>query len=344
MTRFETETAGLDADQTRVGVEEPRERADRVRAAADTRDHDIGILVAEDRAALPVRLVADDALELAHHPRERMRTHRGTEAVVRALDARDPRAHRFVHRVLQRRAPRLHGHDLGAEQLHAPDVQRLALDVDGTHVHGATESEQRRRGRGRDAVLARAGLGDHPALAHAPRQQRLAEHVVDLVRTGVREVFALQQHAHAEPLREPVALGDGRGPARVARQQAGELVAERVVRPRGAELGFELHERGDERLRREAAAVLAEAAEPDRFRARAVRGAPAHRVAEHRSRRFGRDSRHPADCTVPAPGSGPAYASICQSHGRVTPATSSAVRSIARSRTAPGRESRRRDR
>ena len=110
-----------------------------------------------------------------------MWTHRRTEAVVRVLDARDPRAHRFVHGVLEGRAARLHGHDLGAEQLHAPDVQRLAFDVDRAHVDGATQSEQRRRGRGGHAVLAGARLGNHAAFAHTPRQQGLPEHVIDLV-------------------------------------------------------------------------------------------------------------------------------------------------------------------
>ena len=80
------------------------------------------------------------------------------------------------------RLPDCDRHDLGAEQLHAQDVQRLALDVDRAHEHLAVEPEQRARGGGRDAVLARARLGDHPLLAHAPGEQRLAEHVVDLVR------------------------------------------------------------------------------------------------------------------------------------------------------------------
>ena len=106
------------------------------------------------------------------------------------------------------------GHDLGAEQLHAEHVERLALDVDRAHVHDAVEPEQRRRGGGGDAVLAGAGLGDHALLAHAPGEQRLAEHVVDLVRAGVGEVLALQQHPHAEPLGQPVALGDRRRAAR----------------------------------------------------------------------------------------------------------------------------------
>ena len=128
-------------------------------------------------------------------------------------------------------------------------------------------------------MLARAGLGDDAVLAHAPREQRLAEHVVDLVRTGVREVFALQQHAQPEPLRQPPALGDRRRPARVAREQRRVLGAERVVVPRGAELGFELLERGHERLGREPAAELAEATEPDGFGTGRTRAPPVCRAS-----------------------------------------------------------------
>ena len=64
----------------------------------------------------------------------------------------------------------------------------------------ALEAEERRRGGRGHAVLAGAGLGDQPRLAHALGQQRLAEHVVDLVRAGVVEVLALEEQPHAEPL------------------------------------------------------------------------------------------------------------------------------------------------
>ena len=65
---------------------------------------------------------------------------------------------------------------------------------------------QRRGGRRGDAVLAGAGLGDDPRLADPLGQQRLAQHVVDLVRAGVVEVLALEQDPRAagvlgEPLR-----------------------------------------------------------------------------------------------------------------------------------------------
>jgi len=41
-------------------------------------------------------------------------------------------------------------------------------------------------------MLAGARLGDHPVLAHAPGEERLAEGVVDLVGAGVAEVLAFE--------------------------------------------------------------------------------------------------------------------------------------------------------
>ena len=102
LARLEPEAAGLDADEVGGGVDEPGERAHRVRAAADARDDEVGVVAAEDRAALLARFVADDALELAHHPRVRVRADDRADAVVRALDRRHPVAQRFVDRVLQR--------------------------------------------------------------------------------------------------------------------------------------------------------------------------------------------------------------------------------------------------
>ena len=46
-------------------------------------------------------------------------------------------------------------------------------------------------------MLPRAGLGDHAMLAHALDQQRLPQAVVDLVRAGVQQVFALQINLRA---------------------------------------------------------------------------------------------------------------------------------------------------
>jgi hypothetical protein len=41
-------------------------------------------------------------------------------------------------------------------------------------------------------MLAGAGFGDDARFAHAPGQQRLPDHIVDLVGAGMVQVFALE--------------------------------------------------------------------------------------------------------------------------------------------------------
>ena len=167
------------------------EQAHGVRAAADAGDQRVG-QAALGLHHLLARLVADDALEVAHHRRIGMRARHRADAVEGVLAGRDPVAQRLVHGVLQRRGAGRHRPHLGAQHLHAHDVRRLALDVDRAHEDHAGNVEQRAGGRRRDAMLAGAGLGDDARLAHALGQQHLAQHVVDLVAAGVVELVALE--------------------------------------------------------------------------------------------------------------------------------------------------------
>ena len=121
-----------------------------------------------------------------------MRADDGADDVVRVFDRAHPVAHRFVGRVLERFAAAGHLDDVRAHELHAEDVEVLPADVFGAHVDIALQAEQRGGGGGGDAMLARAGFGDHALLAHAQGEQRLADRVVDLVGAGVVEVFALE--------------------------------------------------------------------------------------------------------------------------------------------------------
>ena len=117
-------------------------------------------------------------------------------------DVGDPVAHGLADGVFEGAAAVGHADDVRAQQAHAEDVEALAAHVLFAHVDGAIEAEQRADGGGGDAVLARAGFGDDAALAHAPGEQRLAEAVVDLVRAGVEQVFALDVDLRAAALRE----------------------------------------------------------------------------------------------------------------------------------------------
>src|SRR5439155_2354803 len=118
-------------------------------------------------------------------------------------------------------------------------------DILRAHVHLAREAQERRGGRGRDAVLARAGLGNHPPLAHPLGEERLAEDVVDLVGAGVTEVLALQVDPGAAGLlaeaRREVERG---GPPGVVAEEPGEARLERGVAARPGVRALELDERG----------------------------------------------------------------------------------------------------
>src|SRR5205814_10552107 len=121
------------------------------------------------------------------------------EHVIGFADVCDPVAHRFIDRILQRLAPRRDGNDAGAEQFHPEYVQFLAPNVLLAHIDVAFESEPRTGRRRSDAVLSGASLRDDALLAHAPREQSLAKAVVDLVRAGMIQIFALEIDLRAAP-------------------------------------------------------------------------------------------------------------------------------------------------
>ena len=242
-----------------------RQQPDGVGAAADAGDGHVRQAPLHGEQ-LRGGLVADDALEVAHQRRVRMRPDRGAEHVVGGGHVRDPVAHRLVDRVLERGAPRVDLAHLGAERAHAQHVGRLALDVLGAHVDDALQVQQRAGGGGGHAVLAGAGLGDHARLAEPPRQQGLAERVVDLVRAGVGQVLALQVEAQAAGVaagaalqlrRQPVSAVQRCWPADVAAAQLPQLRPEVRLLADLQVGGLQVQERGDQRLRHEAAAELA---------------------------------------------------------------------------------------
>ena len=282
-----------DREADRRLADEPREQADRVRAAADAGEGEVG-QPALDASELGRGLVADPALEVAHDRGVRVRAHRRAEDVVGRLDVRDPVAHRLVDRVLERRRAGRDRADLGAQRAHPEHVGPLPLDVLGAHVDDARQVEQRAGRGGRDAVLAGAGLGDDPGLAEPPGQQRLAERVVDLVGAGVGEVLALEvepqrrdpgacagppaargqsRRSGADGLGQPVGPVERRRPAGEALEQLAQLrpedrvLAERVVGR------LELLERGHQRLGHVAAAEVA--LQPPAARRRRPRAGPA---------------------------------------------------------------------
>ena len=185
-------SARFHADDLHVGYFDVRmKKTDRIRASAHTGDYRIR-LTTYHLWHLHAGFVADDALKIAHHHRIRMRACRRTENVERVFDVGDPIAYRFVARVFERLGTAFYRHDGRAQQLHAEHIRCLALYVFRAHIHDAFHAETRRHRRGRHAVHARAGLGDDALFAHAFCQQCLTHRAVDLVRTGMIQIFAFQ--------------------------------------------------------------------------------------------------------------------------------------------------------
>ena len=161
------------------------------RTAADRGHHRFG-QAPFDRLELLARLLADHLLQFAHHRGIGVGTGHGADQKVGRLDIGDPVAHRLVHRVLERAGAGLDRPDLGAEQAHAEHVGLLPLDVDRAHVDHARQAEERADRRRRHAMRAGPGFGDDPRPAHAPGEQDLAHDIVELVRAGMIELFALR--------------------------------------------------------------------------------------------------------------------------------------------------------
>jgi hypothetical protein len=210
---------------------------------------------------LHLAFIADDALEVAHQHGIRVRAGRRAEDVEGRFDVGHPVAHGLVQGILEGLRAGFDADHGGAEQFHAIDVGRLALDVLGAHVDDTFHAVARRHGRGGDAMLAGAGLGDDPLLAHAPGQQGLTDGVVDLVRAGVIEVFALQVDlGAAEDFRPAPGVVDRAGPADVVAQFVAEFGLKIRVVPGRFIFARQFVERRHERLGDINAAVWAEMA------------------------------------------------------------------------------------
>jgi hypothetical protein len=108
-------------------------------------------------------------------------------------------------------------------------------------------------------MLAGAGLGDDALLAHPPRHHDLAEHVVDLVRTGVVQLLALEVDlCAAEMFGQALGEIQGRRPADVVPEVAVHFSLERRI---GLGVGVSLLQIEDQRHQRFGDKASAENAE-----------------------------------------------------------------------------------
>ena len=108
-------------------------------------------------------------------------------------------------------------------------------------------------------MLAGPGLRDDTRLAQLLGQQRLAKHVVDLVRARVVQVLPLEEHAHATQVGcETRCLGQQRRTSGVVHEQVAQTALERLVAPQALPCSFNLFEGAHEGLGDEASTEITE--------------------------------------------------------------------------------------
>ena len=269
-------TSGFDAGHfhrfiTQEGIKE----TDRIASAAHAGDEEVwqAFLALEDLAA---GFITDHSVKIPNDHRIRVRTQRAAEDVVGVPDIRHPVAHGFVDGFFERGLAGGDADDFRSEKTHASDIEGLPLHVHRAHVDRALEAEARGgRGSG-DAVLAGTGLRDDAGFPHAAGEEDLADRVVDLVRAGVEEVFALQINFRAaEFFGEPFGKIEGRWASAKIREQPCEFLPEFRILAGGVVFALEVLQRRHERFGNEHASIGAEVA----ARVGQVdRGAVAHEV------------------------------------------------------------------
>ena len=240
----------LQAHEAHGGIgDKGMERAHRVAAAADAGQDIIGQPPLR-RQDLRPRLAPDDALEIPHHRRVRVRPHDAADQVMRGFDIGHPVADGFVDRIFQRPRAGGHRHHFRLQQAHPKHVKGLAADVLLAHINDALQTQHRGGGSGGDPVLSGAGFGDDAPLAHKLRQQRLPQGVVDFMRPGMRQILPLQVNfGAAQMLRQVFGVIQRRRAAYVRCQEAGEPRLEPGVSLDLPVGGLQLRHRRHQRLR-----------------------------------------------------------------------------------------------
>ena len=143
----------------------------------------------------------------------------------------------------------MHRDHFCTHQTHTEDVRRLTLNVFRPHIDAAFQAEQGAGERRGHAVLACAGFGDDFGFAHTLRKQRLAQHLVSLVRAAVQQVFTLKIQRSFRAFRQIAAFGQGRWAACIVFQQVGKFRLKCRILLRAHKRFFQLAQRGHQDLR-----------------------------------------------------------------------------------------------
>ena len=170
-----------------------------------------------------------------------MRPKNRAQHVVSRANVCHPIAHGFVDGIFQCLAAGGYRNHPCAQQFHSKYIQFLAANVFFTHIDIAFQAQKRANRRCSYAMLARSCFRDDSFLGHPAREQALSKAVIDLVRTRVIEILALQVNPGAAPgLRQPCSVIQRGRASRVGVEQLIELRMEAGIALRLTVRDFEL--------------------------------------------------------------------------------------------------------
>ena len=193
----------------------------RIAAAADTGYQVVRIVAAFLLLQLFADLLADNRLQPGHHIGVRVRADRRADDVVRVGRVAAPVADCLVRGVLQRHVARSDRAHFGAQHFHFLHIRVLTFYVGLAHVDDAPHVFQRADRSGSHTVLPCARFGDDTGFAHLLRDQNLSDRIVDLVRSGMVQVFAFEV--------DPAAVPFGQAPCEIERGRAADIVAQQLI-------------------------------------------------------------------------------------------------------------------
>ena len=131
-------------------------------------------------------------LKISDHHREWMWSHSGSNDIMCVIHTAYPFTHSFINRVLQHPGARSHGVYLSAKQFHAVYVQCLSLSIFLSHEYFTFQSQERRCRGSSHPMLSRASFRDDAGLTHFLSQQALSQRVINLMCSGMIQIFSLQ--------------------------------------------------------------------------------------------------------------------------------------------------------
>ena len=146
------------------------------------------------------------------------------------LDRSHPVSHCFVNCVSQCARSAGDWPNFGTHGPHDKNVQFLTANIFFAHVHHAWQAESSTRCRCSDPVLTSSRFGNDPLFSHSEGKQRLSDRIIDLVSTGVVQIFTLEVDlCPATSVRQSLGEVQWVWPTNECMQQAVELLLERRV-------------------------------------------------------------------------------------------------------------------